>query len=229
MKLAARFLVAELVWGTGIFILMLAIAVLNGEPLSILPVLRWLARALGLAAFPAGLAIASAISGEPRPWHQLLRALAAAGALSAIIFVLIALLPPLVDGQTPALSRLYAEMRLEEASWEQRNNAAWAFYTAFFSPLNALLFAGIGVQVGIWSPHSLPVSLHRAVYWAVGIGLLISGYAIWDTTYETVVLHTAADASFAAFYTVLLPASVCAGLFLPTLALMRRDDFTRRI
>ena len=49
---------------------------------------------------------------------------------------------------------------------------------------------------------------------------MVSGVAIWDTTYEVVVLHTSADASVAGLYTLLLPLSVCAGLCLPTLTVL---------
>ncbi|MGH7467859.1 MAG: hypothetical protein ACRENP_07695 [Longimicrobiales bacterium] len=62
------------------------------------------------------------------------------------------------------------------------------------------------------APARLPRPLRRALYWVVGVGLLISGAAIWDTTYETIVLNTAADASFAAFYTILIPAPRGAGI-----------------
>ena len=228
MKLAGRFLVAELVWATGILALMVGITLLNREPLAAEPILQWVARALGLAAFPAGIAIAPDVLDDVRPWRQPLHAMAIAGSVSVVIFVLMGLLPPLVSDQSRTLVELHAQISDAERSWESRNAAAWAFYTAFFAPLNALLFAAIGVQVGIWSRRSVPVSLHRALYWAVGLGLLISGYTIWDSTYETVVLHTAADASFAAFYTVLVPASICAGLALPTLALLRRADLPGR-
>jgi hypothetical protein len=59
------------------------------------------------------------------------------------------------------------------------------------------------------------------LYWAIGLGLMITGYAVFDSTYETIVLHTAAYVDFAAFYTLLIPAGICAGLGLPTLALLR--------
>jgi hypothetical protein len=42
------------------------------------------------------------------------------------------------------------------------------------------------------------------------------------------VLHTAADASFAAFYTLLVPAGICSGLALPTLAMLLSNELRER-
>jgi hypothetical protein len=227
MKVAGRFLLAELVWALGIFVLMVPVALLDNDPPSTASVLRWLARAVGLAAFPAGITIAPAVFAHARPWHSLLLALAAASAVSVVVFMLVAVVAPLVSEHARTIPQLVAAMSAAAGSWESRNDAAWAFYSNLFAPLNALLFAAIGIQVGIWARYSLPLPLRRALYWAVGLGLLISGYAVWDTTYEVVVLHTAADVSFAAFYTVLIPASICAGLALPTLALVRGGELPR--
>jgi hypothetical protein len=225
MKLAGKFLVAELVWATGIFVLMLTIALLS-EPRSTAAFVWWLARALGLAAFPAGVAIAASVFADARPGRQLAQALATAAAVGVLVFILVGVLRPSL-GNDSALPQLLNVMSASDGSWESRNDAAWDFYSSFFSALNVVLFAAIGLQVGVWAGYSLSASLRRALYWAVGLGLLISGYAVWDTTYEVVVLHTAADVSFAAFYTVLVPASLCAGLALPTLALVRRGGLSR--
>ncbi|MEX2152845.1 MAG: hypothetical protein WD825_05850 [Gemmatimonadaceae bacterium] len=227
MKLVGRFVVAELVWATGIAVLMVAVAVLSSDPLSAADFVRWLARALGLAAFPAGIAIAPAVFDGSRPWRQLLHAVVAATTVCVVVFALLGAVAPAVSEHGRSLPRLIQEMSAATENWESRNDAAWVFYTTLFAPLNALLFAAIGIQVGIWSRYSLPQPLRRALYWAVGLGLLVSGFAVWDTTYETIVLHTAADTSFAAFYTVLIPASVCAALALPTLALARRVELPR--
>jgi hypothetical protein len=227
MKVAGRFLLAELVWTAGIFVLMVPVALLDNDPPSTAHIIRWLGRAVGLAAFPAGISIAPIVFADARVWRSLLLGLAAASAVSLAKFVLIAVIPPLVSDDARTIPELLAVMRTAGESWEARNAAAWSFYTGLFAPLDALLFAAIGVQVGVWARYSLPPSLRRALYWAVGLGLLISGYAVWDTTYEAVVIRTAGDVSFAAFYTVLIPASICAGLALPTLALVRRDELLR--
>jgi hypothetical protein len=225
--MARRFLLAELVWATGIFILMVPVGLLDNDPPSGAQVIRWVARAIGLAAFPAGITIAPTVFTHAPLWRGLLLALAAASAVSIAVFVLTAVMPPLVSDRARTIPQLVAAMSSAGGSWENRNDAAWDFYTNLFAPLNALLFAAIGIQVGIWARYSLPLPLRRALYWAVGLGLLISGYAIWDTTYEAVVIQTAADVSFAALYTVLIPASICAGLALPTLALVRRGELLR--
>jgi hypothetical protein len=221
MNVRVRFLAAELAWTAGILALMVPMALLDNDPPNAAHFIRWVARAIGLAAFPAGISVAPAVFGEKRAWRPLGSAFAAASVVAVVAFALLALVVPAVAEQERTIPQLLSAMSTDGESWETRNDAAWDFYTILFAPVNALLFAAIGVQVGAWSRHSLRPAIRRPLYWAVGLGLLISGYAIWDTTYETIVLHTAADASFAAFYTLLLPASICAGLALPTLALVR--------
>lgn len=227
MKLVRKFLVAELVWGAGIFAVMAVVALLSSGSTSAGQFLQWLARALGLAALPAGITIASAVFDDDKPWRQLVPLFGAAAAVSALAFALIAVVGPAMSADARSLGRLAQDMGAAGESWETRNDTAWVFYTSLFTPLHTLLLAAIGAQVGIWARYSLPRSLRRPLYWAVGLGFLVTGYAISDTTYETIVLNTAADANFAAFYTLLIPASICAGLALPTLALLRRADFTR--
>jgi hypothetical protein len=227
MKLMGRFLIAELVWATGIFVLLMTVGILTSAAPSSAEILGWLARALALAAFPGGISIAPAVFEPPHPWRQLLLAAAAACLVSAVVVLLQGVIIPLVSGEARSLPQLARTMSALVESWESRNHAAWHFYSTFTTGLITLLYAAIGVQVGIWATYSLPRSLRRALYWIAGLGLLITGFAIWDTTYETVVLHTAADASFAAFYPVLVPLSICAGLALPTLALLRGVQLPR--
>jgi hypothetical protein len=219
MRIATRFVTAALLWTTGLVVLMVTADAMGSEPQTTGRVLRWVASALGLAMFPAGVTIAPALSGESRRWRLLLQILAAAMAVSAIVLA-VSLLAVNVNG-TRGLSDLLAAMRNPAESWESQNDAAWTLITALLAGPRALLFAAIGVQVGIWAEYAMPRGLRRPLYWVVGIGLMVSGAAIGDTTYEVIVLHTGADASFAALYTLLLPLSVCAGLGLPTLAVFR--------
>lgn len=225
MNVSRKFLMAELAWAAGIFVLMVPLALLDSDPPSWVRYVRWLARALGLAAFPAGIAIAHDVFAHPRSWRPLLAAAAAATLVAVILFALTGLVMPLLSEDARTLPQLANDMSTPTHSWERRNHAAWAFFSTLLVPLNALLFAAIGVQVGIWASYTLPFMLRRLLYWVAGLGLVISGYLVWDTTYETIVLHTAANASFAAFYTLLIPLSICAGLALPTLALLRRAPF----
>ncbi|MGH7446753.1 MAG: hypothetical protein ACREK1_05925 [Longimicrobiales bacterium] len=220
MTVARRFLMAELVWASAIFLLILPITIMSADPGTTVEYVRWLTRALGLAAFPAGITVAGVVFVQPHPWRALLSAFAAASVVALLVFALFAfVVPPL--GADATLPRIVHDMRAITGSWESRNHAAWTFYSILFAPVSALLFAAIGMQVGVWATHALPVALRRVLYWAVGLGLMVSGYAVFDTTYEGIVLHTPADVSFAAFYTLLVPAGICAGLALPTLALLR--------
>jgi hypothetical protein len=218
MRIATRFVTAALLWAAGLTVLMVTADAMGSEPQTAGRVLRWVASALGLAMFPAGVTVAPALPGESR-WHPLFQILAAAAAVSAIVLAL-NLLAVNVNG-TRTLTDLLAAVGNPSESWETRNDAAWTFVTALLAGPRALLFAAIGVQVGIWAAYAMPRGLRRSLYWVVAIGLMASGTAIGDTTYEVIVLHTEADASFAALYTLLLPLSVCAGLGLPTLAVVR--------
>lgn len=219
MSTPSRFVTTALLWAAGLVVLMVTADAMGSEPQTTGRVLRWVASALGLAMFPAGVTIAPALRGESRRWHLLLQILAAAMAVGAMVLAL-SLLAVNVNG-TRSLPDLLETMRNPAESWEARNDAAWTFVTALLAGPRALLFAAIGVQVGIWAEYAMPRGLRRPLYWVVGIGLMVSGAAIGDTTYEVIVLHTGADASFASLYTLLLPLSVCAGLGLPTLAVFR--------
>jgi MFS family permease len=201
-------------------VVMVAVDAMSSEPVSTHRVLRGVASALGLATFPAGVTVATALLAQSGRWRSLLYFIAAAVAVSVIVLGVSIAAPPLGDGTRSLAERLRAMSDAAE-SWETRNDAAWAFLATLLAGPRALLFAAIGVQVGIWANFSVPRALRRPLYWAVGLGFVLSGAAIWDTTYETIVLHTEADASFAALYTLLLPLSVCAGLGLPTLAVFR--------
>ena len=220
MSAARKFLLAELVWTTAIFLLILPIAIVSADPGDAAEYLRWLTRALGLAAFPAGIAVAGDVFDRPDPWHPLLSVVGAAAVVAALVFALFtfAVTPLGADATLPQLVR---DMSATEGSWESRNHAAWTFYSILLAPVQALLFAAIGIQVGMWAVHAMPAALRRVLYWVIGLGLMVSGYSVFDTTYEGVVLHTAGDVSFAAFYTLLVPLGICAGLGLPTLALLR--------
>lgn len=219
MSTTTRFVTAALLWAAGLAVLMVTADTMGSEPQTIGRVLRWVASALGLAMFPAGVTIAPALPGESRWWRVLLQILAAAIAVSAIVLAL-SLLAVNMNG-TRSVADLLAAVGNPAESWETRNDAAWKLVTALLAGPRALLFGVIGVQVGIWAEYAMPRGLRRPLYWIVGIGLMVSGAAIGDTTYEVIVLHTGADASFAALYTLLLPLSVCAGLGLPTLAVFR--------
>jgi hypothetical protein len=227
MKVFGRFLIAVLLWAVAIYVILVTIAMLSSESEPAAHYVQWLARALGLAAYPAGLAIAPTVFEDARPWRQAGFAFAGALVVSIVVLALLAVVAPAIGDDARSLTQLLQQMEATSESWETRNDAAWRFYTAFTSAFNALLFAAIGVQVGIWATYSVPASLRRGLFWVVGLGLLISGFGIWDTTYETFVLHTNADASMAACYTVLIPLSICAGLGLPTLTLLRRAGFPR--
>jgi hypothetical protein len=219
MTVVRRFLVAELLWGAAIFLLILPLTVLGADAGGSAAYARWLARALTLAAFPAGVATADLLFARTRSWRPVGEGVAAAALVALAVFLLGAFIVPSLAGDASLPQLLRADR--SGLSWEARNHGAWAFYSILFAPVSVLLTAAIGAQVGIWATHALPAPQRRILYWIVALGLMISSYTIYDSTYESVVLHTAADVSFAPFYTLLVPLGICAGLGLPTLALLR--------
>jgi hypothetical protein len=221
MKTIKKFLVTEAIWGTGIFMMMMFIALLDPNPITSSHAMSWLGRAFGLALFPAGIAVSNDVIQARRSQQPLLAVTAVAGSIALLLFVLTAFITPLLSDGARSLLQLMSDMNAVGSGWEKLNDAAWKFFSVLFVPVNALLFAAIGLQVGIWSRYVLPLVLRRVLYWVVGLGLLITGFSVYDTTYETIVLHISADVNFAAFYTLLIPVSLCAGLALPTLALLR--------
>lgn len=225
MKVFRTFLIAELIWAAGIFTLMATAEYLSDGRQGGQYVM-WLARAVAVAALPAGITISADVFAGPGKWRPLIEAVLAAALVAAVAFLLMGVVAAVPAGEVRSLGQLAREMRDAAASWEARNDAAWRFYVALLQPLQVLLFAAIGVQVGIWTRYALPPVYRRVLWWAVGLGLLVSGFGVSETTYESIILHVNGDASFAAFYTVLVPLSICAGLALPTLALLRGADVT---
>jgi hypothetical protein len=112
-------------------------------------------------------------------------------------------------------------MRASDGNWETFNDAAWRYYSTLLTPVSSMLYSALGFQIGIWSEHAVPGLFRRALYWAVAFGLLFTGYIVSDSAYETIVLHTAADAGFAALLPVIFPLGLVAGLTLPTVAWLR--------
>jgi len=219
-SIIGRFIKAGLVWGLGLAVAMVAAGTVSEGVPSALQVARWLARAMTLAAFPAGLAVAGRMLDAIPRWRGFAHAAAGAILFSLGVLLLSLAAPPLGDGAR-SFAALFATLRDAQQSWEARNDAAWTLLATVLTGPQTLMLGAIGAQVGVWARFSLPATLHRPLYWTVGIGLLVSHAAIWDTTYETIVLHTEADASFAALYTLLLPLALVAGLGLPTLTILR--------
>jgi hypothetical protein len=220
MRVFWKFLLAEVTWTTAIFLLIVPITILSGDVNDMAIHLRWLGRAISLAAFPAGIAVAGDIFVTPFRWRPLLFTVLAASLVALSVLGIFAFVVPALGGQA-TLAELMLHMRNFRASWEVRNDAAWRLYSTLLSPVFTLLYAAIGVMAGVWAGYALPPAFRRLLYWITGLGLLVSGYSVFDTTYESVVLHTAAPVEFAAFYTLLIPLGICAGLGLPTLALVR--------
>jgi hypothetical protein len=224
MKLFWKFLLVELAWTAAIFALIVPVTILSSEPLTPAEVLGLLARALELALFPAGISVARAVFTRPYSWRRWFAVLGGTAVVAVLLVELWGIAIPHTEGMS--LPRLAAAMNTAASSWEIRNHAAWSFYRGLLAPVYAVLMVAIGLQVGAWAPHALPPVLRRLLYWTIALGLIVARYAVTDSTYEVVVLHTNALVDFAAFYGLLVPAGICAGLLLPTLALLRNATIT---
>jgi hypothetical protein len=212
----------QALWTVALVLLLISIAILTGSaPLNAAALLRWTGIAMGLAGFPAGVAVAESVLEARPPYATAVKVLLAAIASASVLFALIAVTTPLLGDDGRTWGQLARDMHDATTSWEKRNDAAWQFYVSLCRPVQAVLVAAIGVQAGVWSRYAVPPLLRGILYWAIGLGLLLSGYAVFDSTYEAIVIHTAGDVGFAAFYTLLIPAGICAGLLLPTIALWR--------
>jgi hypothetical protein len=223
-----KFLKVELAWAAAIFLLILPVTILSSDPLTSAEYLGMLGRALELALYPAGISVAGDVFARPHSWGAPLAAFGASAVVAVLLFVLSAVVVPFLTNDSATLPQLVDDMNRAGNSWETRNAAAWSFYVTLFAPLSAVLMAAIGVQVGVWATYALPPVLRRPLYWTVALGLIVTRYAVADSTYEVVVLHTAAFVDFAAFYALLIPAGICAGLALPTLALLRGAEIRGR-
>ncbi|HUF66280.1 MAG TPA: hypothetical protein VMM17_09905 [Gemmatimonadaceae bacterium] len=218
MRVTRRFLAAAAVWLTIMAVPLIALHLM--ADLEAVELLRGLAGVIVLAGYPAGIAAAKYVPAG-RPWRTLLELAAGAGVLALLGFAVLAWVPGLVGGERATLSQLATVMQANVGNWETFNNAAWRYYSTLLTPVSSMLYSALGFQMGIWSGHAVPGAFRRALYWAVAFGLIVTGYIVSDSAYETIVLHTAADAGFAAFLPVLFPLGLVAGLTLPTVAWLR--------
>jgi hypothetical protein len=221
------FLVLTLAWAVAIFLPMVALELLS-DPIDPAQYARWLARALAIAVFPASITLSSRVATRSRPWRVVRDTAAAAVVIAFAVLVLMAWLPAVLGDENRSVLRLAITMRTSGASWETMNNASWRYFEALLSPAQALLYSAIGFQLGIWGPRAMTQAWCRVLYWCVGLGLIIVNFGVADTTYETIILRTAADVRFASAYAFLLPAGIAAGLFVPTLAVLRRPEAVDR-
>jgi len=219
VRAARRFLAVAAGWLMIMAVPLIVLHLIAGD-LEAVTLVRGLAGAIVLAGYPAGIVAAQDVPAGRR-WRSLLELAAGAGALALLAFALLAWVPGLVGGERATLSQLAAAMRANETNWETFNDAAWRYYSTWLTPVSSMLYSALGFQVGIWSGHAVPDVFRRGLYWAVAFGLVVTGYIVSDGAYETIVLHTAADAGFAAFLPVLFPLGLVAGLTLPTVAWCR--------
>jgi hypothetical protein len=171
-----------LAWTVAIYLPLVVLERLS-DPIELAQYARWLARALAMAVFPAGIAASRRVAPSRRPWRVVLGTVAAAAVTALAVFVLMAWLPVILGDENRSLSRLALTMHGSGGSWEALNDASWRYFEALLSPLQALLYGAIGFQLGIWLPRAVTPALSRVLYWGVALGLIIVNFAVADTTY----------------------------------------------
>jgi hypothetical protein len=214
VSVTRRFLIAAAAWTAIIAapMILLELVAANDDGSRYI---RLLARAVMFAGFPAGVAAAQERPGRSA-WRWLIALGTGAGVVALIAFGLAVWDRGLTwdvvfEARPPAV----------EGAWEHYNDAAWHAILVLLAPVFSGIYSTLGVQVGLWSAYSVPPAFRPALLWAIALGLVISGFAVTDTVYETVILHTSGDARFAALVPLLFPLGLATGFALPTLAWLR--------
>jgi hypothetical protein len=205
--------------------LVIPISILSGDQqMQTINYIRWLAHSVALATLPAGIVVGDAVLESPR---RSLITITIIVALSAFfVFALLGVVGPAVTPEAdPDFFRLLTVLRSTGTDWLTHNHNAWIFSMTTAETISTILFAALGIQLGIWAPRVLSATVRRILYWVVVLVLLFAGYVTTDTLYENVVIRTAGPVDFAGFLGLLLPAGLCFGLLLPTVALLR--DYNR--
>lgn len=245
MRIAGRFLVRLVAWAGGFLGIMALVLLLSGgrEEVRLLHAINWLAGALTLAAFPAGIAVADEVVRwtEPRLRPFLLFA-AAAGLIGLLVIGVRGYLGPALvrAGEPPgaadrveveaaaiylhdrpaALRQAYAAAEARPAAavaaWRAANRLGWNLDGTIVGGLMAAVFAWIGCLFGGWVRCLERPELGRAAYWALGLFLLVSTYLMTENSYEFIVIHMAGPALFAAWLPLIGPGMLLVGLAIPT-------------
>lgn len=222
MKIATRFLIAELLWAGAIMVLIVPITLLSGQDnMQTVQIMRWLGHSFALAALPAGIAVANDVHNAPGT--ALPPLLLVVSLMAFMVWALLGIVGPAVSPDDPDFFRMLATMRASEGSWIAYNHTAWLLMMTVSETISTFLYAGIGVQLGIWATRAFTPAVRRLLYWAVAVGLLISSFAVTDTLYEKVVVHTNGPVEFAGLIGMLMPLGLCFGLMLPTVGLLKQN------
>ncbi len=202
--------------------------------------LRWLAGAMMVAAFPAGVAARRVVRWEG-PWLAPLVTFGVVTvALGLAILALRGFIAPALTTDLPnepaswSLGhRIAAAAEAEAAAagatasyesgaslgaWIEANRIGWEVQMTIVSPLIGIAFAWIGALLAAWLPGSLRREVRHAILWGAGLFLFLTGYLMTENGYELLLVRTVGPASVTAWFPLLAPGMLALGLLIPTLA-----------
>lgn len=242
MALISKFLTQLAIW-TGLLLLAFtALSALGGWTEAIAHLPAWAGRALGLAAFPAGLAVSRDVLPDGLPSRSVLGTmLGLTVGLSVTTFALANWVGPAAQrsiGQDVGLNGVeaatmsYGTLRREVVSaidvaeqraevstiehWLPANALLWQHDMRTLGSVLPFLFGWIGVLVGFWTRLTPRADLRQAQHWALGLFLVMSTYLAGENSYELIVLNAAGPAFFAGLFVLFIPTMLVFGLGWPT-------------
>lgn len=244
MGLVLRFWSRLGAWTGLLLAFLVGVSLASGQPaaevLAHLP--TWAGLALALAAFPAGVSVASAVFPARRlvPW-RILEIVVACAFVSVLLFSVGNAVGPAVsrivsseagratvaEPTRMSLSELrsaakeaVARARKESASvqqWQEANRLVWHLVRRTDGTALPFLFGLIGVLTGFWSSRVTRPELQQLQQWAMGLFLLMVTYLAGENSYELIVNRSAGPVFFAGDLVLVVPALLLAGLGWPTL------------
>ncbi len=242
MSLIPKFLAKLAIW-TGLLLLaFMALSALGGwaEAFAHLP--AWAGRALGLAAFPAGLAVAKDVLPDGSvSWSRLGTMLGLTVGLSVTTFVLANWVGPVAQRSitqdagadwADASTMSYGTLRHEVVAaidiakqqpevntiehWLPANALLWQHDMRTLGSVLPFLFGWIGVLVGFWTRLTPRADLRQAQQWALGLFLVMSTYLAGENSYELIVLRAGGPVFFAGLFVLFIPTMLMFSLGWPT-------------
>lgn len=211
-------------------------------------VLGWVGGMLVFAGFPAGIAVATQVLDwkDPRI-GRMVSFSAAALAVALAVFALRGYVVPAILGDPGAadaiarggaalaeldpaaltLGERTEAMRLAEAeaerlatqqAWQVANRIGWHVDGTITAAIGAFVFAWLGVLVGAWAGWTSRPEVRQAQFWAIGLFLLMTGYLMGENSYELILLKMNGPAYVTAWFALISPGMLFAGLAFATAA-----------
>jgi hypothetical protein len=219
MSVVKRFVITHVLWTAGIMLLIVPISLTTVHGVPPQAYVRWFAHSVALATFPAGLIVGADVF-RGRVWRNLLWLSVIEVVLMVWVFAVLGFAAPMDDLNVIAIWQAIGG--LADATWVQRNQLAWSLYMTIAEAISVPIYAGLGLMLGAWAEQLLPQVLRRILFWGTSLFLVAFTYLITENSYEMLVIKTNGPAAFSAFFMLLIPAGMYAGLLLPSLSLAKR-------